>query len=334
MDGSCCANPVADWTVTIEGEQFREVIRCGSCGTLHANEVIPAPIRWAPQNCAHCGGLMEQDTWRDGAPMVMRCETCELTKQECIDMHRRLATAENGQPGLLVGAVRSLQSGKAVLAIKLATAAAMSGDDPSYARFIRLKAMASGGLTDHALDEAWRWIDEGEDELPAELFDWLAAAEAETGNVPGIRRALETGLRVNPENTAAWTDYGELMLALEEYQKALQAARYGLTNPDPELSERNLAVILEIAEGMYGRELYAEALSAVGHAGDHHMETHVELAWLRARIAAMKNDVETSRQWLQLVLSLEPGHAEAQAAWDKVKPEKRRGWFGFGGGNS
>lgn len=326
MAEACCANPVADWTVSIEGEQFREVIRCASCGTLHANEVIAAPIRWAPANCLHCGGLLEEETWQEGKPQVHRCGACELSTQECMDMHRRLASAENGQSGLLVGAVRALEAQKAVLAIKLATAAAVDGDDPSYARFVRLKAMTSGGLIDHALDEAWDWIENGDDALPLELFDWLAATEAESGNLPGIRRALEVGLKANPENTSAWTDYSELMLASEEWQKALQAARYGLTDPDPEIGQRNLAVILEIAEDMYRRELYAEALSAVGHAGDF-LETHVELAWLRARIAAMKNDVETSRQWLQLVLSIDPNHQAAQAAWDKVKPEKRKGWF-------
>ena len=156
MNSSCCDNPVADWTVTIEGEQFREVITCASCKTVHQDEVLPAPIRWpGSTQCCNCGGLLEMDTWREGQPGVSRCETCGLSEQECVDMHQRLATAENGQPGLLVAAVRALDIGKSVLAIKLATAAAKSGDDVSFARFVRLKALSSGGLIDHALDEAW-----------------------------------------------------------------------------------------------------------------------------------------------------------------------------------
>lgn len=321
MDASCCANPVADWTVTIEGDQFREVIKCASCGTLHQDEVLPAPVRWPTQNeCAHCGGAIGMDA---------RCQGCGLNEQECLDMHHRLASAENGQPGLLVAAVRSLDAGKAVMAVKLATASAKAGEDVSFSRFVRLRALASGGLVDQALDEAWSWIENGEDELPEELFSWLTGMEAETGNVPGIRRALEVALQVMPQNLGMWTDYGELMLALEEPKKALQAAAYGLNDSDAELKQRNLDVIIEIAEDLYKRELYAEALSAVGVAGDA-VETSVGLAWLRARIAALKNDVETSRQWLQITLSLAPDHAEAQAAWEKVKPESRKGWFGFG----
>lgn len=327
MEHACCANPLLEPKVTIEVSQFREVITCGSCGSLHSNDTIPAPIAWAPDNCIHCGGLLEEETWRDdGFEPESRCCACELTPLESLEMHRRLATAESGHTSLLAAAVRALDSGRAVMAIKLATAAVADGEDATFARFVRLKALAEGGLVDQSLDEAWAWIEEGEQLIPSEVFSWLTTMEAETGNVPGIRRAIEVHLRVAPENLAAWTDYGELLLALGESQSALQAAAYGLTSLDNALNQRNLAVILEVAEDMYRRELYAEALSAVGHAGDF-LETHVELAWLRARIAAIKNDAETSRQWLQNVLALEPNHAEAKAAWEKVKPAKKKGWF-------
>jgi tetratricopeptide (TPR) repeat protein len=327
MQDVCCDNPAIEGQITIEGDQFREIRSCGSCGKVLANEVIPAPIVWAPDNCIHCGGLLEEETWREGtAKSDSRCCACELSPSECIDMHRRLATAESGQASLIAAAVRALESERAVLAVKLSTAAAAAGEDPTYARFIRLKALSSGKLVDHALDEAWAWVEAGEHLIPSEVYDWLTTMEAETGNIPGIRRAIEVHLRVSPDNLATWTDYGELLLALEESQKAIQAAAYALTSPDAALSERNLAVILEIAEDMYRRELYAESLAAVAYAGDY-LETHVELAWLRARIAAIKNDVETSREWLQTVLALEPNHSEAKAAWEKVKPAKKRGWF-------
>ena len=255
----------------------------------------------------------------------MRCEVCELSEQECKDMHVRLARNENQGAGLLVSAIRALQDERAVLGLKLATAAARFGDDPVFARYVRLQALEALGMLDDALDEAWDWLDSG-GRVPDELWTWLPAKEAESGNLPGAQRALERALKNNPNNWGAWVDLAEVLLLAQDYMDALDAARESLKGP--ETAARGMRVIIQIAEDFYDRELYAEALAAIGRAGDLG-EKQVELAWLRARIAALKNDIETTRHWLEVTLQLDPEHTEAQAAWEKVKPKSKKGWFSW-----
>ena len=333
MSVSCCSNPTLRSALTIEGEELRERILCASCNHLHLDEVVPVPVRWPGEGyCYHCGGMLEEETFVEGRPTNLRCEGCSLTEQEALEMHRRLAHANHGSQGLILGAVRALEGQRLVLSIKLATAAAMSGEDPGYARLVRLQAMAAGGLGDMAMDEAWNWLTLSGPAVPVDTLIWLAGMEAESGNLPGTRRALEAALRLDPRNVELWTDFAEVLVVTEDWHEAVQAARMGVGDADDEIRARNLQVITDVAEAMYARELYAESLSVVAQAGEH-VESHVELAWLRARIAALKNDLDVAREWLQIVLTLEPDHVEARQAWDKVKPEERRGWFGFGRGS-
>ena len=333
MSVSCCANPTPRSVLTIEGEEIRERMHCASCRHLHLDEVLPVPVRWPGEGyCFHCGGLLEEETFVEGRPSNLRCEGCSLTETEALEMHRRLAHANHGSEGLVLGAVRALDNQRLVLSIKLATAAAMSGEDPGYARLIRLQALAAGGLSDIAMDEGWSWVSAAGPSVSVDALVWLAGMEAESGNLPGTKRALEAALRLDSGSPALWTDFAEVLVVTEDWQDAVQAACMGLGGAGDEIRTRNLQVITDVAEAMYARELYAEALSVVARAGEH-AESHVQLAWLRARIAALKNDLDVAREWLQIVLSLEPGHAEAQQAWDTVKPEERRGWFGFGRGS-
>jgi hypothetical protein len=52
------------------------------------------------------------------------------------------------------------------------------------------------------------------------------------------------------------------------------------------------------------------------------------MAWLHARLSARDADSENAIRWLEIVLSLDAGHAEALGALEKLRPT-RKGWFSW-----
>lgn len=320
MSQSCC--PVADlqWTQRVVDNQYADVYFCAACGHVHRTEKYAIPLRFPYQGrCINCGG--DQRETAQG----LTCTQCGKTALEDKELHDRLARLHPS--GDYLTAARALsEHGRHVLALKLSTAEIQWGRDPVQGMLQRIATLEALDEYDKALDEAYEWAEQGH--APDEVWSTIAALEASIGNLKGAITALERGLNKNPEAWSMWLDYGEIMVHTDERPGALRAASHALKAPDREHEARCIAIITEVGERYYAAGQYAEALGACSLARDL-QEKYVELAWLRARIAATNQDLDYLVKWLEVTVGLDPDHEEARAMLEPYKRE-RRGWFGWG----
>ena len=320
----CC--PVMDlqWTPRLVDDQYADVYFCASCGHVHRTEKYAVNFRFPYHDrCVNCGGdlrLTSQVANHERPdPHHIRCAVCGLTAAEDKDLHDKLAALHPERDYLLAGQALA-DSGRFVLALKLATAQTRWGDDPVMGEVQRLAVLEAMNEFDRALDEAYEWADnEG---CPPVVYGVIAQLEAGVGNLRGALGALERGLAADPSNFEWWIDYAELNIHLDERPGAIRAAGKALA--DPHTEGRAVAVLSEVGERYYAGGQYAEALGACSLAQDR-QQNYVELAWLRARISAVNQDTDYMVKWLETTVALDPTHEEAQ---EMLAPYKRRGgWF-------
>ncbi|MEZ4235032.1 MAG: hypothetical protein R3F59_02495 [Myxococcota bacterium] len=312
------------WTQRVVDSQYADVYFCASCGHVHRTEKYMVAMRLPYQDrCVNCGGdlLVEGEVPEHAfpEPTQVRCSQCGLSGTEDRALHDRLASIL--PTGNYLEASHALvESGRYVLALKLATAEVRWGADPVDGEIQRLAILEAMSEYDRALDEGYEWA--SNDGCPTLVWGVLAQLEAGSGNIAGALTALEKGINLEPDNTDWWIDYAELNLHLDDRPNAVRASAKAIV--DPRNERRAVAVISEVGERYYASEMYAEALSACSIAGDR-QEHYFDLAWLRARIAASQQDTEYLVQWLETATRLDPEHAEAQEMLAPYK--RRRRWF-------
>lgn len=308
------------WTQRIVERQYADIYFCASCGHVHRTEKYTIPLRFPYQGrCINCGGDQQESA------RGVQCTQCGKSALEDKALHDRLAQL-HPSGSYLTAAQTLAQLGRHVLALKLATAEIHWGASPIQGMILRLQTLEALNEYDKALDEAHEWAEQPG--APTEVWPIIATLEASIGNLVGSVKALERGLNENPGNYEMWADYAELMVHLDERPGALRAVSHGIKAPETEIRDRCVSVLCEVGERYYAGGQYAEALGACSLAREL-QEEYVELAWLRARIAATQQDTDYLVKWLEAVVKLNPEHAEAKAMLEPYKREKR-GWFGWG----
>jgi tetratricopeptide (TPR) repeat protein len=315
---TCCPTMDTVWTQQmVDNHHLADVFACTSCGHVHRTEKYMVPLRFPrPGRCANCSG--------DQVPAggVYRCNQCGKTAQEDKEYADKLAAIHPSRQ--YVPAAEALgSSGRNALALKLATAEVMFGEDPVSGMFLRINLLGAMGLVDKALDEALEWSDLNG--APVELHGLIAQLQAEVGNVQGAMHALERGLKADPEHWEWYCDLAEILLETDDRGNALRMAAKALKNADTR--KRALAVVLDVGERFYAAGMYAEALSACSAANDL-QESTFALAWLRARIASSQGDTTYMVKWLETAVALDPSHPEANQMLEPYK--KKGGWFSWG----
>jgi tetratricopeptide (TPR) repeat protein len=312
------------WTNRMVDDQHADVYFCASCGTVHRTEKYSVSLRFPYHDrCVNCGGDLRATgpvlAGEAPDPSRLRCTLCGLTAEEDHELHDRLA-ALHPEGGYLVASEALADSGRYVLALKLATAETRWGPNPVAGEVQRLAVYEAMNEVDRALDEAYEWSEnEG---CPSEVWGVIAGLEAASGNIRGAMAALERGLQGHPENHGWWADYAELNMDQDDRPGALRAAAKALGDPTTEA--RAIAVLVEAGERFYASGQYAEALGACSLAQER-QETNADLAWLRARISAVNQDVDYMVKWLVTTTQLDPGN---QGAQDMLAPyKKKKGWF-------
>ncbi|MEQ1507489.1 MAG: hypothetical protein ABMB14_34990 [Myxococcota bacterium] len=322
----CCATMDLQWTQRVVDNQYADVFFCASCGHVHRTEKYQVSMRLPYQDrCVNCGGDLvvskQPPAYESPEPTDVQCADCGLTAADDRMLHDRLASIlPDG--GYLAASQALVESGRYVLALKLATAETRWGQEPVEGEIQRLAILESMNEYDRALDEAYEWA--GNEGCPVLVWGVIAELEAGSGNIGGALTALERGINLEPENTEWWIDYAELNLHLDDRPNAVRAAAKAVH--DVRNEKRAMAVIAEVGERYYASSMYAEALSACSVAGDR-QERYPEVAWLRARIAAVNQDTDYLVKWLEITAALDPSHAEAR---EMLTPYKRKkGWFSW-----
>ncbi|MFT4624551.1 MAG: tetratricopeptide (TPR) repeat protein [Myxococcota bacterium] len=325
MNRRCCARPDLKWESRVVDGQLADLHVCRSCSTEHRLERYAVSMRFPkPGRCTNCGGDVREVTGYGGATGA-RCTQCGLGPEEDKAVHDKLARL-HPEGRYLVTSKALQESGRRVLALKLAGAEITWGRDPVAGMIKRLQLLEQLGQFEEALEEAYEWAHlEGS---PTLVWGVIAQIEASTGNLAGAIKALERGLALEPDNPAWWTDYAELMNHEDDREAALRAAAKGLMGSE---KARCIDVIADISERYYANGQYAEAGSACSIAGKL-QEQYVELAWLRARIAAANNsEISYMVRWLKATVSLDPNHEDAARMLEPYLEKPKGGslfdWF-------
>jgi tetratricopeptide (TPR) repeat protein len=315
---NCCPAQDLQWTQRVVDNQYADIFFCASCGHVHRTEKYAVPTRFPYQGrCINCGG--DQRESAEG----LRCIQCGKTALEDKEIHDRLAALHPSRQ-YLEAAVALSELGRHVLALKLSTAEIQWGTDPVNGMVIRIQTLEALSEYDRALDEAYEWADQ--EGSPPDVFGVIANLEAGVGNLSGATKALERGLNLYPDRHDWWVDYAEIMCHLDDRPGSLRAAQKAVKSEVKEVAARAVVILAEVGERYYAAGLYAEALGACSLAHEH-QEKSVELAWLRARIAATNQDLDYLVKWLEVTVALDPNHAEALAMLEPYK-RSQGGWFG------
>ncbi len=313
----CCDQPSMKWRQTRVGDRRSDIYVCSRCQHIDAMESWLVPLSPPDRGrCANCSGHLQL---KEGN---YRCDYCGLTSGKTRELHDNLSALHPSR-NYLQAALAAAEMNRFVIALKLSTAAILwneNEEEQVLARAVRLQSLEGLGELDRALDEAYEWSTNG---APPLVWGVIADLEAAAGNMDGALAALKNGIAAEPENLDMWLDLAELFAELDDRGKALSAASHGLNSP--ESRPRALAVIADIAERYYADSMWFNAEESLKVAGDL-QDKNVNLAWLRARLAASAENVGEAVQWLDCVLQLEPSHTEAQEALQKLRP-KKKGWL-------
>lgn len=321
MGETCCPAMDLQWSQRQVGSHYEDVYYCASCGHVHRSESYMLPLRFPFNNrCVTCGGDQQMV-----GPNEVRCTKCGMTGHEDHAIHAKYARLH--PEGDFIKAAEALkESGRYVLALKLATAAVKWGPDPVTAMALRNNILEALNLYDLALDEAYEWVERQGG--PPLVWSLIANTEAAVGNLQASMVALENAVKADGDNHPEWwADYAEIKLHVEDRQGAVQAAGHGLHSQNKETRDRCVSVLVEVGERYYAGGQFAQALGACSLAADLQQE-YESLAWLRARIAAANNDTKYLIEWLEATTALNPDHEEAK---EMLLPYKKpKGWFGWG----
>lgn len=303
----CCTVADLQWTVRVHDHQYAEICYCRSCGRVHDGELLTAPLRLYPlaRRCVSCGGQQEKGS----------CRFCGLSAEEDQALHAELLLRKS-HPTFLDAALALCDLERPALALKMSSAEIVWGNDQVMGRIVRLQALEALGERTRALNEAYDWV---AGDGPLMVWGIIADLEVHNENIEGAIHALERGLQEDPENTGLSTDYAELMSLVDNRPSALHYATKGLH--DTECIERCVQVIGEIAERFFADGKFNSALTAVARTGTL-QERYLSLAWLRARIFAVKNDRPGVMRALETVLTIDPNHEEARHMAQAYPPPK------------
>jgi len=312
----CCKRQVLIWRTRPAGKRFADQYVCANCDHLHRSEQWFAPLAWSKEeDCVNCGAP-DQTT--------STCSRCLYSSERTSQLHEKLIRLHPKKDPLL-GAELAFEQGRCLLAIKLATVTLERDPSMIQARLIRLRVMERIGFVAPALDQAWRWVDQG---APPQVWAVIANLEAAQGNLDGALFALERGVQASPHSKDLWIEYAELLGHKDNRPLAIQAASNAIK--DPKVRERCLNVIGTMAERYFKEELLADSVKALHMAGEYQKE-NVQIAWLRAQIAKATHQPAESYRWLDIVLTLRPDHPQARALeshWKATSttdtPAKRR----------
>lgn len=319
---ACCDNPKPIWTARRTPEGYSDSQICGSCGTVTEAYTYKIPVLIpTPERCLNCGSALEPDTVLEGddEPLAFHCDTCMLSDAEANAQHE--AWAAMVDPEMPAAAMQLMDSGRVVLALKVASAVLRDDRDHLEASAVRLQALEFLGYGDTAAAEARDWTKRPT--APDESWSILATLEANQGNVAGALRALQRYLRKAPNDAATWIEYSELLFHTGDRLNALSSAQHAVS--DEAQRGRALSLINEIVNLYLADKDPQTALKAIEYAGDFSLG-HAPLLFARASTAALQEDLDKAVQWLERALEVDPNHVEAQQALERIKPSGKKRW--------
>ena len=179
-----CQSGFLSWTTVRREGVFADQLDCETCGAVLGREDWHLPLEpTGPLICRNCGH-------KRSAGGV--CGGCGLSEAEDRQVHQELAEMVAPGMGLLQACNQAADSGRRLLALKLATAAIQDSRRRDLARLMRISLLQDLGLLQAALGECGIWVREGGDHNPMACRHCRCRHPAPNGSggCRGLRRNL------------------------------------------------------------------------------------------------------------------------------------------------
>lgn len=297
-----------------------DLLLCASCGETLVEEDWFAPLRpLNPGRCINCSESRHQE----------RCGGCGLTSREDLQVHRELADMVGSGKSMLSAARLANRSGRRLLALKLATAAAATNEQQrgDAARALRVWLLATMGEHSVALSDAQSWVDNSPD--PSAVAFAALGQQQQYHKVPGAAAdSFAKSLNLDSSQHYIRARRSKLLAALNREGQSVHEACLVLEAEDAD--ERAILLALEVAgqlcDVLEVRGETEELKRVLKRAGKH-VERSARLLAHRALVAAKDGDAAAAKRDMRTAKKLVPELDLYERIKTELRPAQRGGWW-------
>lgn len=271
--------------------------QCEACGHIEAEEDWYAPLM--PLRIGACVNC--SDTYTDN-----RCRGCGLTRDEVVQVHDELRQMVAPTHDLLNAAREASRAGRRLIALKLATAAAVfSEHGGDTARALRIWLLWDLGESQSALEEAEAWVTMGSD-APAIAWASLGQQQQHSGFPGEAAESYAQALLKDPNQHPLRARRAALLVDMGRFGQATEEC---IAVFESQVDDRTIDLAIQASERLadFYRSGYRdnEIERLLERAGSYVDRSAVLLAH-RARLAALRRDISSARRDLRRARRMQP----------------------------
>jgi hypothetical protein len=312
-----CGQPTLRWS-TVHKHVPVDVLQCTSCKEVIAEEDWIAPLMPIRQGrCTNCGDKVGGD----------RCMNCGLSPAESVQVHDELRAMISPNHNHLNAAREASRSGRRLLALKLATAAAAADEEGQgdLARALRIWLLLDIGEGPSALDEAKAWV-EARSDPPAIAWASLGQQQEHAGIPGSAADSYAKALLKDPDQHGLRARRAEVLLNMSREGQAVEEACKVFESTS---EDRSIVAALRVAEKLLEKYHAAhrddEIRLLLERAGVH-AERSALLLGHRARLAAVEGRVADARRDVKKARRLAPDLQVYAEIDEALRPQKTSWW--------
>lgn len=314
-----CGSNQLRWLTLRKGRIPVDVLQCQSCGIAVSEEDwMPPLLPLVPGRCWNCGERRDFDN----------CVNCGLTKAEDVQVHDELRFIIDPSATHLDAARHASRVGRRLLALKLATAAAMTneGGQGEVARALRIWLLSAIGEQQSAVEDAQIWVEHNQD--PSALAWASYGQQLQASGSPGAAAdAYGNSLAKSPKQHNIRARRAQLLLELRRGGQAMDEALSVLSSEG--LDDQTAAIACAVAERLCDdfETQYRddEIQRMLENAGDY-VERSPQLLAHRARLAAQQGDLAAAKRELKKARRLNPELEIYERVERAMKPNRSSWW--------
>jgi len=291
-----CRKGTLSWDTRRVRNQPVDLYICSRCQYVLAEEDWHLPLDPPePGSCRNCGGIR-----RKGA-----CGRCGLTAMEDAEVHEELR-ALIGAEDYLVAASDAADTGRTLLALKLATAACHESADVEVGRLFRLSLLQDLGELGAALSDCKQWI-RGAGAKSA--VAWAVYGEMLLNNLRQgeATEAFRTALRLDPDDHMTRARLARHLYAMGRYAQAREGAQSvlgALQDGEPVVLARE--VLADYALHLMKQGDVVAVRDVLDSVGETHVDASARFIAMEAWLAWDKGREQEARDRLRDAYKLDP----------------------------
>ncbi len=312
-----CKAQQAKW-VTLRHSVPVDVFQCQACGTAIEEQDWMAPtLPISKGRCVNCG-----DRRVDGV-----CGNCGLSEQEDTEVHQELRQEIGAQLTLLNAAREASKVGRRLIALKLATAAAVGNEagQGDVARALRIWLLAAVGETLSALEDAKAWVEQNPD--PPSLAWASLGQQYQHNGFPGSAAdAYAKALAKDPKQPVVRARRAQLLMQMRREGQASEEACLVF---DAGGDDSAIALATEVAEtlsDLYELQFRDDEVERLLERAGPYVDRSAKMLAHRARIAAVNGKISQAKRDLKAARKLIPEMELYERVERAITPQRTSWW--------